>query len=245
MNYYSIFCDTEETTVYGSSVFAPNFCYNNPTDIVDTSTIVQLPNPVVQNVVSVTEEPLQKTAGIYKCDTITISAAANSSTTFSITYPMLIYIVRVYPDIIPANQGDSFSILYPYNSTIGVLSADLPASTTTIPLASSVLYSLRNGYYLSTVVSGTTVNLGRIIFLSLAGAVIETPSTSIIPAGSTILLSVKLVDDFIFASTNNIMALSQGRTHGAYLPAGVDGVVVYNNNSSSTGSLTIHFEYMY
>jgi len=244
MQSYQIYCNTERTYVSGMSVIAPITCYTDPTHSVDLTNVSQIPT-ISANVMFVTEEKIQQTNGTYRCDTLTISAAPNSTTNYPVSFPVMLYMMRVIPDLTPSNIGDAFSIKYPVDTPISVVATDLPANTTLIPLSSTVIYSMRNGYCIDVDIAGVITSLGRIINVSSDGVTVQTPYPAIIPAGSYIMLTVSYIENYFFA-TANLSQLSAGRTNGAYIPANANCILQYVNNSlTDTKSFTVHYEYLY
>ena len=101
VNYYKIFCTTDNKFEYVWDVVPPNKCPVNAAHTVDTNSVA-ITRTVSENSVKIQEEETP-TGGHFRVETITMAVAASETKSLDVTWPIPVSILEVilHPTVCP------------------------------------------------------------------------------------------------------------------------------------------------
>jgi hypothetical protein len=253
LNYWKIFCDTEQIYTYGlldSKEIASN-CFNNKDHIISTKPI--LINEYHNNMVRVKEE-FSETNGNLQLDTHTFDIPEGISgdiTIYEEVYPMPINMISLTLCPTPDNIGDSLVADVGHHTTIGVLTESIDSGitggVTGFGVSSTVIDYLNVGYLVTITNGVTSSELGRCTMINKQTNKISTEfaTTTDFSAGAYVQQTVEMIRKLDFPHSTIPILIGSDKIGCSYVPANVKGRIKYKNNNGQAKKFTFYNEYLY
>lgn len=242
---WRVVCQTHGN-VYVWSEIQPTTCPTNTADTIDSAdtTIVETRD---RNLVEIKEETTP-TGGNFACETRSITANANETSTSIHTWPYPISVLEVYFVSTADNTGDEIELIIGQNTTIGVITAAANSGNTTLTVSQTVIDYLYKGYYIRITDGTHTEDLGCVTAIDTVSKII-TVQTALVNnySASTptyIQMTVKPIRNYIIGNPW-MYSIGDSKIGGSYIPTGTTISVVYKNNSNTTKNLVTNIEFLY
>ena len=253
---WKIYCDTEETYVYGYTDHAdtPTDCFNNNTHIV--SRHPELLCKIENNIQKIQEE-LVKTGGNLQLESHTFDIPASGTTGeiteygLSFPHPVNLLSFTICPTI--DNIGDSVTADVGHHTTIGALTEDvsigISGGITGFGVSQTVIDNLYIGYLVTLTTGVTSCEMGRCIMIDPKNNKISTEFSSTVDflasSPTYVQQTVQMVRQLYFPGSTVPLHLGDDKIGASYIPANTVGRVLYKNNSGTAKQTTFYIEYLY
>lgn len=244
---YRVFCTNEQLFVTVWNTDQPTVCPNNNTHSIN-STLTTILSTVSPNSVLV-ENYNYTTGGLYCAESRTMTATANTTTSYTLSWPFDISVISVFFTPASVNTGDIVNCYVGPNTTIGTTTVDLSLNGVVINVSNSVIVNVKRGMLINLV--NTTTNsstiLGRVISVDTTGLTLtcETPTSILVPSGSLVQVTVNNIRNFSIGQPGTV-SLSSRNSMASFLPANTLVRVSYTNASvMTTKTFSFGFEYLY
>lgn len=245
INKWRIFCNTENTFVYGflDGTQTCTSCFNNTNHDINSNSI-SIESTTIQNVTLISTNDNSSIHGNYvnDCYLIDIDSGVDTVTVYSRTYPYIIGILSFYVDIMTDNVNDIFDLIVrPVgNGFIGVLGSNYIIGDTHIDIGNESIY-FKNGHFLK-ITDGS--NTDDIEVINVTGNILTLKSglTHNYTAGSYISFNLKRLRNYITRSIGY-------RVVGSFLristfPIGMEAVILYTNKTANAKKFVCGIEYL-
>jgi hypothetical protein len=251
LNNWRMFCETEDTIVqWWLPVTTPQ-----PTQCPTNSAHTILPNSTFINNVQATNEVVIKECnnpnigGNFRATGFSITAAASSSITSSVSWPWPVCLFTATFNTSEDLLGDRLQADLAPNTVIGALSANCAAAATTISVSAAIIAIVNIGYLISLSDGTNTDNLGAVLAIDSVNNIltVQTPTVHAFGAATPtyVQMTIRFVENFIIghAGPHQIGGTMIG---GTSLPANTAIVITYTNTSSSNAhTVSGYFDYRF
>jgi len=240
---WRIFCLTENIWSEGwldSSAGFPIKCFNDGGHSVNNNSCQEIDTTNTLTV-SIKQESIQ-TGGNFKSKGYSFECGANSTSTYSVSwpYPITAMVVHILTD--NSQRGDVMSAVVGPQTPVGVILSQCSEGDTTVSVNSTVIAHAYVGYECFIGVE----SLGRILEIDANNLIVrfETPATQNHPANSYFKIQMRIIENHLlgYSFGNDIGVSNIG---GKYLPASLPTIVEYTNNSMSDNTCRFTIEYLY
>lgn len=245
---YRIYCNTESANVYQWAETGPATCPNNTAHSINLNSI-SIVDQQGPSIFAIKEETIS-TGGHYRTESKKISANAgpNVITSIQFSWPYDVSVLAIYMSPDSSSDGDSLTITVGANTILGILTQDIAAGVTTIPVSSSVITNIAKGYYVSVDDGNNADNLARVIAIDAINNTITTElatTHSFTAASPTyIKVNVRPVDQLELVAGLQY-ALGMKKIGGSFIPANTVVTVDYFNKTNVAKNLVFAYEYLY
>lgn len=254
LNYWKIYCDTEQTYTYGyldSKQTAEN-CFHNINHIVSKKP--ELLEIYTNNTVRIKEE-YTNTNGNLQLDSHTFDIPAGitgSIIDYESSYPYPINMISLTFCPSQDNIGDTISADVGHHTTIGILteniSSGITGGTTGFSVSQTVIDHLNLGYLVTLTNGVTSCEMGRCVKIDKNHSRISTefPTTTNFSANSTyVQQTVEMVKNLHFPSSTLPIDVGDDKIGSSYVPTNIKGRIRYKNNNGLAKKFTFYIEYLY
>jgi hypothetical protein len=244
VNYYRIFCITENKYVNEWNTLLPTYCPNNKTDIIDSNSI-----SVIDTITSNNVNVVQSNAGVsgnYLCESYSFVIPPNSKVSNDYSWPINIASMTVNWTQTEIERGNVINCFIAPDTTIGVITSGININDKVINVSSTVIEYLNVGYMVN-ITDGVNNNvLGRCVNIDKINnrITVETPVNKIMNAGSYVQMMLNNIRDFIIGNPESVH-LGTKHLGSSFLPANTKVRVVYENNSRYEVVYTFYLELLF
>lgn len=246
VTHYKIYCATENCYVEGYGLAPPTKCYNDTTHEVVYNSEIEIESITSNSVVIEDQAGPLKVAGYFSATPFTFMAAANTTTTFSHSFPFPVCILTCQLQASTDMVGDSISFVIAPNTSTGVIVAPVEAGTRTVTVSPTVIQYAYVGLHV-TISDGTNSDVcGRICAINSLNSTVtlELPLTHSFGPMSMFKVTRHYVSDYSI-NVSAIHQIGYGKVGGSYLPAGTPGNAIYINNTNVEKRVTFVLEHLY
>jgi hypothetical protein len=247
VNYYKIFCTTDNKFEYVWDVVPPIKCPVNASHTIDTNSIA-IVRTVSQNTVMIEEEETP-TGGHFRVETIKMSIDANETKSLDVTWPIPVSILEVVLLPTAGMEGDKVSVGVAPNATIGALGADANSGDTILTVSSTVFLYAELGFYIRLTDGVNTNQCNRIKSIDKVNSqiTVETALTNSFSAVTPtyVQMTVYMMKDYEIGLSGVPLELGKSKIGGSYIPAGRVSRITYENTTASAKTFRAAVEYLY
>lgn len=244
VNYYRLFCNTENCLVYTWNTSTPTCCPNNNAHSINTSSVSVI-NTISQNSVNVIQTN-SNTGTNYRCNGESFTIDANSTREILYSWPINLSIMTVNFTTDSSQTNDVINCYVSPNTTIGVLTQNLTTSDTNIHVSDTVIKNISLGYIVTITDGVNTAILNECISIDNVNNIIncELPSSFNFNAGSLVQMTIQTIKNYIIGLPSQIH-LATKSIGTSFLPKNTNVKICYTNNSNVTKTFCYYFECFY
>lgn len=244
VNYYRIYCSTEQTFVYVWNTSKPTTCPNNNTHTIDTNSIT------ISDTVSKNEVKIQQynnaVSAYYRTETVVINAPANQTTTQTYTRPINVSVLTINWDTDETNKGDIINMYVSPNTVIGTITQNINPGDPKIYVSSTAINFLKPGMIIKIKQDTSIQELGyctEVNKLDNSIKCVNLPSMAM-NSGSLVLFTLHNVVDF-YLCANKSYRLAGKHLGTTLLPANTVVQISYQNNGNTDKTFVCFIDYLY
>lgn len=206
-------------------------------------------NERVSTKIKMIEEDTRGTSGRYRCNGYTYDVFPGPDTDFqivgtsSLPYPIRAYVFTLQPT--EENIGDYVTFLTAPNTPIGVLIQDV-SSGTVLNVSDTVITNIAIGFDVSLNDGVTSQKLGECIAIDTVNKTITVSSSvsNSFGIGTAVLITIKRIEN-VRITTRNQMVFGANTFGSTLVPAGISGVLMYKNMTSTSKKISAMLEISY
>lgn len=241
---YRIFCVTEAINVTLWDIVSPTKCPHSIEHEINLNSVAII-DKISDNVVKIEDED-SPTQGNFRTEShkFIIPAMSTSSMTLSWKYQITVMVAKVSSGEI--NRGDVINTYVAEHTTVGVLTSNINAGVTIIPVSPTVMTNANIGYNVRITNGIHTDELGEIIAKDYINnsITVDASTQNAFSAGSYIQMTVRKIKNYEFSEPcYNVIGSS--KITGSSLPANVPVRVEYQNNGQTDKTFIFTVEYLY
>lgn len=248
LNYYKIWCNTDEQWEYRWDTVAPTVCPANNTHSVNTSSVT-IEQQLSENQVTIKEENIP-TGGNFIASSISFTAATGPGVTttqdYSWPFPISVMSIKFLTDNV--HRGDLATCSVGPNTIIGALAGTCATGATGATVTSTVIDNLMIGYTCHLFDGAQLHNCGRCLSVDTNASTItwETPTTTSFSALSPtyIQMTVYVVNPLLVGPPG-LYTIGEDKIGGSYVPANTTVRVTYTNNHTEPQDIYALVEMLY
>jgi hypothetical protein len=245
---YRIYCNTEAQNVYQWAETEPSTCPNNTAHTINPNSIsiVDEQGPAI---FSIKEESVP-TGGYFKIESseIDIAAGPNVDSVMIEQWPYNVSILDINFISGVEHQGDFVTVEMPSHKIFGVITQDISAGATVIPVSSTVTDNIAKGFYAELADGVNTDDLGRVISVDSINHTITMENAtahSFLAATPTyVKVTVRPVDNLKLGPPM-LYQIGTAKIGASHVPANEPAKIIYTNMSASQKKLVFAYEYLY
>ena len=248
---YRIYCVTDSKYEYQWAEQEPTTCPTNTGHTIDSSqtTIVQTKED--QSIII--KEEIVPTQGFYRFQgyhhEVPASNPTGNVTSFDISWPFPVSIINGW-FLSPSNSaGDVVSAIVGEKTIVGIITADVGNTDTTLNVSSTVMENSEIGWDLNLFNGVTSDDLGRVLSKDSANSTvtIETaPSNNYLASSPTyVRMSVVTVDNMQMNIPSERYSFAEKKLGGIYIPANIPLTIKYQNNEGNAKVFAFNLEHLY
>lgn len=240
-------CTTDTRFEYIWSETEPTLCPTDGAHTIDSSktTIV---DKIADNLIQIKEESTP-TGGNFRAETKTINVPANTTQSFDYSWDFPIAVYAVYFVTTTDHEGDIIDLEVGPETTIGTITSDVSASTSVIPVSSTVLGYIEIGFEFNLTDGVNNDDLGYVTDIDLVNSTVTTQTAttnSFLAATPTyVQQSVHMVENYEIGPPWEYV-IGESKIGGSYVPSGTVVRVTYTNSDvSNAKKIIFKIEYTY
>lgn len=248
ISYWKLYCDTEQTYVYGYKEEEPEKCFNNQTHILSKRPILQ--ETFLNNNQTIKEEDIS-TGGNIQFKSLQFSIPSGNpgdKTIFEHSFLYPISIISINLLIQPDNIGDIVEADIAHNTTVGIITENISSGVTEFTVSDTVINNLNIGYNVFLNDGVHTNVLGSCIFIDKTNKKIATEFSTtndfLLNSPTYLQQTVKLIDKIHIVNTHNLL-LGSDKIGASYIPKNIPGRMIYTNNNGLEKTFTFLIQYLY
>jgi len=242
---WRVYCNDGHGIQYTWNPSCPITCPLNVNHSIDNNLTAAI-EKVDSKMVTIKEEH-GETGGNFKTESKVLITAPNSTSNMDVTWNYPISVLEAYFVPTAENLDDELEILVAPNTTIGVISQNVSAGSTSCVVSASVINHLYAGYRIHITNGITMDNLGRCLSINKDTNTImfEYAAVNNYNAGSYFQMTVPLVEKYIIGPHGVRYIIGEGKIGGSFVPANTIARLVYINKSNATKKFYSYIEYLY
>jgi hypothetical protein len=230
---------------------APTVGPNGEAITTSLSRIVEVRDP---NEVIIQEESTRSAGGHYAFHSEKMVAAANSVTTYDVSFPIDVNLLASKVHITADMEGDVISWMISPNTTVGTITSDVSINDTVINVSQTVVDTVEIGYHIrladATDPEGTNETLCRVVSIDTVASTItvELPATLAWLAATPTLVQMNIYYLFNVEIAPGDHSIEPGKNKigAAFVPANTIIRALYDNkHATNSKKLVTYIEYLY
>lgn len=251
VNYYKIFCITENKWVNSWATEPPTTCPNNTADTI-------IPNSAtIENTISESTINVEETApGFFQSTFIELNIPGSiGDSVHNITFPMDVFINQTGILATTDMLNDKLNIIVSPNTPIGAVisQGNIGDNVVTITPATFNTAYIAKGINIILILmdsSGNTIYMhdaGRIIGFnkSIYQITIENPLTSVCSIGTLLLMNLYITKNVVLKLAPHEYIFGRKGLAKKVLPANTISKIIYTNNNGLAKTIYLTMEYFY
>jgi hypothetical protein len=248
LNYYRIYCETENQWKYNWSESEPTICPNISYHSVNSNS-VSIEDTVSSSIVKIKEERIT-TGGFYSSMGIVfdINTTINSITESDVSFkhPVNILTVGFTPN--ESNFNDEITGIIAPNTTIGYITSNSYIGESHINVSQTVIDNIYIGFscYLTDGTNSSGCGVVTNIDKELNSISFGTPlnNSYSLYSPTYVQMSIHMLNKFSIGPNHNYK-LGQASIGASYIPTGTIGRICYKNVTGGPKKCYFNFEYLY
>lgn len=250
LNKWRIYCETDAIYEYiwvSDDDPNPTTCPTNTSHTI-TSSLTRIVETREPSVVTISQEST-KTGSHYEWVSIQFDAIANTTTTYTFSYPYAINILSAMVQTGVENKGDTLSWYMTKDSVIGTITSDVAAEDTVINVSSTVTDTIHVGFMVNLYDGVNTDICGRVVLTDAdAGTItVSIASTQIFLAVTPtyVRMTVPFLDKVEMGHPSR-WQIGDSKINSSYVPADTIATCEYTNNHETQDKrATMYMEILY
>lgn len=244
VNNYQFHCHTEQKIVTVWDTITPTKCPNDNTHQINLDTI-SIINSVTPNNVNI----IQSDASVkdnYRVENLVFTVPANQMYTKIITFPYNVGVLTVNWKCKDIHEGDVINGYIAPNATIGQITQNINQGDTIIHVSPSVFTYLNAGYIVNITNGTKNINMGEVKSFDKINNTITCvlQSNDSINTGSLLQMTIHNIRNQILFADEDIH-LSTKHLGSSFLPANINILFTYTNNSNVDKTFKVWYEILY
>jgi len=244
--HYRLYCIDEAKTVMVWDSVPPTVCPNNASHSIDTNSITIIKQ--VSNNETIIAQDSFKTGNNYQFYSFDVTANANTTGSYSISYPYTIALLNGYTDINPSEQkGDVLNGIVNTDMVVGALTANAADTDTELKVSGTVIQNAFVGQYISLTDGVNTSDYSKINSIGDTTITLETAVGFNFNAATPTYVRQRtyVIRNIVISSNTTRIGIDRGKIGGGILDVGRTLTLYYSNNGDTTKTITFYLEILY
>jgi hypothetical protein len=246
---WRVYCNTEGVWSYGykdTSEGSPTTCFNNTGHEIQENSQQELEVISTDTINAKIVEEYVPTGGNFRCCGKKFNIPANSTVTYTVSWPFNISVLQSFFTSSADMEGDVVDVVTAPNTIIGVLTAPVAIGDTVINVNTTVFQHLMVGYTLK--LGNSNVSLGYVLAIdeNALTVTVQTPSPEAFSAGTTYVKTEVIgIHDLEIGAVPFRYIIGSSKTGGKHLPVNTTVNVTYTNNGNTQKTFRFQIELLY
>jgi hypothetical protein len=164
------------------------------------------------------------------------------------SWPFDITVLAIYFIGDTNTAGDVINVTVAADTVYGIITQNVAAGATVIPVNSTVITNIAKGYYVKLNDGTNSDDLGRVIAIDTVNSTITTEVATVHSFANVtptnVTVSIRPIDTFqLVAGLPYTLGIK--KIGGTFLPANTPVTLSYLNNTGSQKTLVLGYEYLY